>query len=1050
MVTRFDLDRYGNPSVSEYNNYELLANDSDLGLRDDSNNGIPDLAYVTGTGAHDQIALTNTGTDTVTVTIKAYSDEARTTQIGSTFSYTIDLTSDTDGEILIDAGIGVDEIVIDATIDASFRIRGGGGADTFRLSGSPDVLTGVFSDSGIFSYEFTNSASQRTIEFVEIENLYDETVLADKSFDSGTLNDSWLLTNSAVSGSSALQFSLYQTVHFVNPTGTLDLDLGTGNDSLEISGLDAGFGGALIVSGNTGSDQVTVSNSFSAGAITLTAELIELDAVTITTTSDQTYNGAVTLTGNTTISAEDVYFQDSIDSTSSSNLVVYASGGSATAVSSTGSLVKDGTGTLSIQGSTNFNSTSFNNGILIQGDDYKRIIDDDDPGFSKSVGHWTYLSQNIYHGDDTYYLSSGTYSGVMASWSFSALPAGTYRISGQWYAETDRATNTSVTVSGIVGGDDTQTIDQRYLSADVTDGGFDWQDLGYYIVDGSGTITVTMTNDMPDGYVIADAMRIERVNSAVSVSDVSVDEGAGTVTVTVTSSLPAGGAFSVDYATANGTATAGSDYTSTSGTLNFAGTTAGETQTFTVNITDDGTQESLETFLVNLSNLVASGSVTLSDDQATVSITDNDTPSLSVSDISVNESAGTVTVTVTASLAAGGAYSIDYATANGTATAGSDYTSTSGTLNFTGTTANETQTFTVTISDDSTEESNETFLVNLSNLQASGLTVVVGDDQGVVTILNDDYKRIIDDGDTGFTKSASGWTQATDSAFYGGDIEYMNSGSNPGVYAAWAFSGLVAGTYRISGHWYVDAYRATDSTFTVSGVVGGPDTVPLDQTTALSADVTDGGFDWQDLGYYVVDGSGTITVTLTNADADGYVEADAMRLELVTLAPLVAVGGQSSSTALSITQDDLDSVRHAALSYWESSGLTEAQIDLLQSVNFVLSDLPDAMLGGATGATVIIDINAAGYGWFVDETPFDNSEFSLDTNGNLVAGEGSAAFGRMDLLTVVMHELGHILGHDHEEESSLMDEALNNSQRRLPEIDEFFSSVVNGENPLLD
>jgi len=79
-----------------------------------------------------------------------------------------------------------------------------------------------------------------------------------------------------------------------------------------------------------------------------------------------------------------------------------------------------------------------------------------------------------------------------------------------------------------------------------------------------------------------------------------------------------------------------------------------------------------------------------------------------------------------------------------------------------------------------------------------------------------------------------------------------------------------------------------------------------------------------------------------------------------------------------------------------------------------------------------------------------------------VAEDGSEAFGRMDLLTVVLHELGHTLGHDDldadEAGNNLMGESLGDSLRRLPvledadssEIDDFFRSLVEEDNPLLN
>lgn len=107
-----------------------------------------------------------------------------------------------------------------------------------------------------------------------------------------------------------------------------------------------------------------------------------------------------------------------------------------------------------------------------------------------------------------------------------------------------------------------------------------------------------------------------------SINDVSATEG-GSLIFTVTKTGATTSSFSVNYATANGSATAGSDYTSASGTLTFAA--ADTTKTVSVVTIDDTVAESAETVLLNLS--AATGGATISDPQGVGTITDNDTPS---------------------------------------------------------------------------------------------------------------------------------------------------------------------------------------------------------------------------------------------------------------------------------------------------------------------------------------------------------------------------------------------------------------------------------------
>ncbi|QDU03547.1 hypothetical protein V6x_32680 [Gimesia chilikensis] len=305
---------------------------------------------------------------------------------------------------------------------------------------------------------------------------------------------------------------------------------------------------------------------------------------------------------------------------------------------------------------------------------------------------------------------------------------------------------------------------------------------------------------------------------------------------------------------------------------------------------------------------------------------------------------------------------------------------------------------------------------------------------------------LIDNGDVGYSSTGS-WTNLLyDPRYFESDAQRLNLGQS-GT-ATWDFTNLTAGTYTVSATWLNDPLRATNAEYNVAGV--GP--VVVDQQVAPNDFAADG-FNWEILtAAVVVAPGGSITVTLSdNGPADGAINADAIRIQRV--GPLMAAAGVSSTAAPSITQSDLDSVVDAALSYWETAGLSDAQLELLGSVNFVLTDLPDAMLGGASGTTVLIDVNAAGYGWFVDGTPLDSSEFTL-LDGSLLAGSGSDAFGQMDLLTVVMHELGHTLGlEDLESDGTLMSESLDVSERRLPsadDLDDFFSGIAGGDNPLLD
>jgi VCBS repeat-containing protein len=227
---------------------------------------------------------------------------------------------------------------------------------------------------------------------------------------------------------------------------------------------------------------------------------------------------------------------------------------------------------------------------------------------------------------------------------------------------------------------------------------------------------------------------------SLSISDPTVTEGdsGGTIltyTVTASAAAPAGG-ITFTANTADGSATVGSDYIAL---VDVTGTIAAGATSTTISVTVNGdtTVEPNETVLVNLSN---AANATIAKARGSGTITNDDAvplPTLSISDATVTEgNSGTtiLTYTVTASAPApAGGITFDVATADGTATADSDYIAHA----LTGQTiaaGSTTYTFSVTVNGDTTVEPNEAVLVNLSN----ATNATIADAQGVGTITNDD------------------------------------------------------------------------------------------------------------------------------------------------------------------------------------------------------------------------------------------------------------------------------------------------------------------------
>src|ERR1051326_5530219 len=202
---------------------------------------------------------------------------------------------------------------------------------------------------------------------------------------------------------------------------------------------------------------------------------------------------------------------------------------------------------------------------------------------------------------------------------------------------------------------------------------------------------------------------------SLAIDSVTMTEGnSGTANATFTVSLSESSTqpVSVNFATANGTATAPADYATQSGTLTFS---AGQTnKQITILVNGDTIDEVDETFTVTLSNPT---NAVIATAVGTGTIIDNDGPAISINNVTVTEgNSGTANATFSVSLSSASPQiiTVDYATADGTAIAPDDYLPNSGTLTFP---ANSTapQTITIAVNGDTLDEVNETFTVNLSN-----------------------------------------------------------------------------------------------------------------------------------------------------------------------------------------------------------------------------------------------------------------------------------------------------------------------------------------------
>ena len=439
---------------------------------------------------------------------------------------------------------------------------------------------------------------------------------------------------------------------------------------------------------------------------------------------------------------------------------------------------------------------------------------------------------------------------------------------------------------------------------------------------------------------------------AVSVSDASAAEGEA-VAFTVSLSAASSQQVTVDYATSDGTAAAGSDYTAASGTLTF---TAGETtKTVSVATTDDSADEGDETFTLALSR---PANATLGDATATGTINDDDDslPAVSVSDASAAEG-DAVAFTVSLSAASSQQVTVEYATSDGTATAGEDYTATSGTLTFQA--GDTTKTVSVPITDDTVDDGGETFTLTLGNASGAAL----GDAEATGTIRNTETAAELS---AGFPESAF--------------TSKRHTGSDDRPQVVVAFSEAVAefdkntpsvsvtGASRLSVQAHTEDGLENAYVFFMTPDGNGDVTFALvaDAACASGGICTAGGTELTQVpAAWTIPGPGEDSSSLSVADAEATEEEDNTMDFVVTLDP-------AASDTVTVDYATADGTATAGEDYTATSGtLTFAAGDTTKTVSVPITDDTEddggetftLTLGNASSGVQLGDAEAAGTIW---------------------------------------------------------------------------------------
>ena len=394
------------------------------------------------------------------------------------------------------------------------------------------------------------------------------------------------------------------------------------------------------------------------------------------------------------------------------------------------------------------------------------------------------------------------------------------------------------------------------------------------------TLTVTLSNE--SGATLTDATgtgTIEDDDDAPTVTLVltpdSITEAGGKSTVTATLDRPSSAATTVMVSATPVSPALANDYTlSANTTLTIPADSLASTSVVTITAVDNDVDALNKTVTVSATATNSQGIKAPQD--ATLTITDDDAPELSIADASVAEgdagTSATLTFTVTLTPAATLPVTVDWKTADGTAEAGTDYTAGNGNLTFN--TGEDSKTVTVTVTGDDTDEPNETFTMTLSN--APGATLAKA--TGTGTITDDDDAPTVT-----LVLTPASITENGGKSTVTATLDRASSAETTVTVSAAPVSPAVSGDYTLSDNLVLTIPAGeTDSTgeVTITAVNNSVDALDKDVTVSATATNTQG-----------VTAPQTVTLTITDDDAPALSIGDAS----------VNEGGSGKSATLTFT-----------------------------------------------------------------------------------------------------------------------------------------------------